>query len=129
MLLIKNKIPRNGVRKFHKIYNRINNYHSHNFPFEHIVESIGKAMPIPPFFRGPHVRRMKKEERRQEKMRSLDRKMQEDMMKEKSEIMNFVLGETSDEAKLKNRKEFVEKNATMDLENFHSIMLVHKEEF
>ena len=30
-------------------------------------------------------------------MRSLDRKMKEDMMKEKTEIMNFVLGETTDE--------------------------------
>lgn len=79
----------------HKIYNRINNNFNGQFPFEHIVESLGKALP--PFFRGPHCRRMKREERKQEKMRSLDRKMKEDMMKEKTEIMNFVLGETTDE--------------------------------
>ena len=30
-------------------------------------------------------------------MRSLDRKVKEDMIKEKCEIMNFVLGETTDE--------------------------------
>lgn len=62
-------------------------------------------------------------------MRSLDRKMKEDMMKEKTEIMNFVLGETTDEQKIQNRKEFVENNATMELENFHSILLVQKEKF
>lgn len=62
-------------------------------------------------------------------MRSLDRKMKEDMMKEKTEIMNFVLGETTDEQKIQNRKEFVENNVTMELENFHSILLVQKEKF
>lgn len=37
-------------------------------------------------------------------MKSLERKMKEDMIKEKIDIMNFVLGDTTDEKKLENRK-------------------------
>ena len=50
-------------------------------------------------------------------------------MLEKSEIMNFVLGSTEDEQKMKAREEFVKDNATIDIEQFHAMMIANKDKF
>ena len=126
MLLIRNKLYRNGVRKIHKIYNRLNKetfVDIPEFPFENVISKI-----VHPFIQRRSCRRVHQEEK-QHKLKSLERKKKEEMIKEKLEIMNFVLGTTEDEEKKKARNEFVKNNAVIDLENFHALMISNKQLF
>ena len=44
-------------------------------------------------------------------------------MKEKEELIDFVLGKVTDAEKIQKRKEFVENNVSLPLEDFHAILL------
>ena len=127
MIIIKNKIQGCGVNKMHRIYNKINRRQSNGpeFPLGDVIQQFTNKLP--PFFRGP-CRRSPRIVQKEEKMRSLDRKMKEEMIKEKSEILTFVLGEVSEPEKIQKRKEFVEKYATLELEAFHNVMIAEKDQ-
>lgn len=145
MLLIKNKIPRCLVGRMCGIYQRKTHKKKPNeavqqvidmffTPFAHRGMCERKKQRISEKFRKMEARKEKLTKKVAERSNSKNKQKLEDKLKkidlkEKIELIDFVFGPADNESKSAIRKEFIDQNQDLGLEEFHKKLSEHKELF